>query len=337
MSAALRLAREHPAIGAAVIARRELRYQAGADPAIDRPAHVRAGSGLAWIEGSARAAGPRLVIAQDDASFLAVLDPRSGAVEPIALEHVIAGARQFDSERGNKKHKLDLEACCTVRRHGREIVLAIGSGSLPVRERIVVFEDRSARIVEATALYARLRAEPDFAGSELNLEGAALAGDRLVLFQRGNGAPREGIAPIDATCELPIDSLLAWLDDPRASAPPRPERITRWDLGAIDGVRLTFTDACAGRGGIAFLAAAEASPNAIDDGEVRGVAIGWIPEEAGAEARWGLVREHGTPFLGKCEGLALAGAGRALAVVDRDDPRAPTELLELATRGIPAV
>jgi hypothetical protein len=103
---------------------------------------------------------------------------------------------------------------------------------------------------------------------------------------------------------------------------------------------LTFTDACARGDGVGYLAAAERSPHAIDDGEVVGVALGWID---GGDARWGIVREaDGAPFLGKCEGLAWSndpldqGRARALIVVDRDDPDAPSELCTVDVDGLPA-
>lgn len=324
------ISREDPAIRATVVSRRELFYAEGPDPSIDRPAYVRSGSGLAWI---ATEDGPRLVIAQDDASFLGLLDPTSGSVTSIAIDHVVGGMRQFDSKRGNKKHKLDLEACCTVHVGGREIVLVLGSGSLPARERIVVLEHGLApRVVDASPLYARLRADTEFSGSELNVEGVATLGERLVLFQRGNGAPHGDLRPIDATCELSIARTVAWLDDPTAPV-PEVERVAQWDLGTVRGVRLTFTDACARAGGITFLAAAEASPNAIDDGEVVGVALGYMPHAG--DAQHGLIQESGKPFVGKVEGLAWLPDGRALAVIDRDDPDLPSELCELVVEGIP--
>jgi hypothetical protein len=328
---------EDPAIRATVVTRRPLFYREGPDAVLDRPPHVRAGSGLAWID--LPGVGPRLVVVQDDASFLGILEPESASVYAIPLDHVHCGKRQFDDLRGNKRAKLDLEACCTIERDGRVRVLAFASGSLPVRERIVVLERGGGlRIVEASALYARLRAYPEFAGSELNLEGVAVVGGVLRLFQRGNGVPRGGLEPVDATCDLDVDALLAWLDAPDGP-PPEPRSIVQWELGRIRGVRLTFTDACSGHGGVAFLAAAEDSPDAIHDGEVVGVALGWIPEGS-REARWGCLRDpDGTPFLGKCEGLAWAreqerSGRRAWVVVDRDAPDQPSELGEVVIEGL---
>ena len=323
--------------GARVISRRALHYSEGADASVDRPAHVRAGSALAWL---GEPSCSRLAVVQDDASFLALVDLESGSTSSITLDHAHEGQRQFDSGRGNKKHKLDLEACARIdTRQGPRLVV-IGSGSLAARERFVLLDphDGSTRIIALPELYASLRAHTAFSGSELNIEGAAVVHDRLRLFQRGNGAPRGELSPVDATCELALDALLAHLEGQGPA--PAPRDITRYSLGAIDGVRLTFTDACADDDGrVLFLAAAEASPDAIEDGEVVGVAMGVI--ERDGSARWTRIAdESGAPFLAKAEGLVLArgrterGERTAWLVVDRDDPALPTELCAIAFHGL---
>lgn len=321
------VAREDPSLVARVRSRRALFYAEGPDAAHDRPAHVRAGSGLAWL-------GRRLVVVQDDASFLAIVDPRDATARAVPLPAGPGGARLFDDTRGTKRWKLDLEACVAL----DGVLLAFGSGSTDQRERIVVARDLdgpdvaapSLEVVSAGALYAALRAEVAFSGSELNLEGAAALGDDVVLVQRGNGAPRGGSTPVDATCRVDRAALLAYLADP-TRPPPRLREVTPVDLGAIDGVRLTFTDAAAGPdGALWFLAAAEASPDTYHDGVVVGVALGVI-ERTGA-ARWTrLLDEAGGPLLDKAEGLALDG-DRAWIVLDKDDPLAPSELCRVELR-----
>ena len=58
---------------------------------------------------------------------------------------------------------------------------------LTVRETLVLFDERTGpTLIPAPRFYAGLRAVPAFAGSELNLEGALVRGDELLLFQRGN-------------------------------------------------------------------------------------------------------------------------------------------------------
>jgi hypothetical protein len=271
------------------------------------------------------ARGARLVIAQDDTSFLAILTGAGEVEGSIALDHVIAGQRTFESRRKNKHHKLDLEAATSLP-DGR--VLVVGSGSLPVRERVVLLDETGARIVHLPALYAALRGEKRFSGSELNVEGAAVLGDALVLANRGNGAPAGGVDPVDALIRLPLEALLAHLSGGEL---PVLGPVTAVALGEIGGVRLTLTDLCARSGALWFLGSAEASPNAIDDGVVVGSVIGRLD---GAVPRWAtLLDEGGAPSTAKIEGLAWAdpmGTGdEALVVVDRDDPDVPSELLRV--------
>src|SRR5262245_57603151 len=130
MTNALRACHD-PALSARVLARRPLLYAAGPEAADDRPAHVRAGSALAWL-------GGRLAVVQDDANFVALVRPFRGEVSPLPLPAGPGGLRQFDEGRGNKRHKLDLEASAVVPAKGGEVLLAFGSGSTPARERVLV-------------------------------------------------------------------------------------------------------------------------------------------------------------------------------------------------------
>ncbi len=79
-----------------------------------------------------------------------------------------------------------------------------------MRERVLVGRrldtaEPSVELVEASSLYAMLRAERRFSGSEMNMEGAALVGNVVRLFNRGNGAARDGTCPWThpATCRSP--------------------------------------------------------------------------------------------------------------------------------------
>ncbi|MBL8680646.1 MAG: hypothetical protein JNK05_15820 [Myxococcales bacterium] len=318
-------ARQTAALRARVTARTLLRYRDGALAAEDLPAHVRAGSAMAV---TAR----RIAVVQDDTNAIAIIDRASGAVSSLLLPRGEGGARMFGEDRGNKQHKLDLEACVYVADRG--MLLAFGSGSKPARERVVVVSnldgDPTAKVCDATALYRAFKSDVRFAGSELNVEGVARVGERLRFFQRGNGAVRDGVEPVDATADVSIDRVLAALDD--ASATVALEHVKRFSLGAMGGVRLTFTDAWSdGDEPVWFLAAAEDSPDTYRDGVVAGSAIGWI--DGAGDGYWCAIEaEDGGPFRDKAEGLALdpARPDRAWIVVDKDDTTAPCELCELA-------
>jgi hypothetical protein len=294
----------------------------GADEADDLPGHVRAGSGL-------RRWGERLVVVQDDVNALALLDERTGVVTPLLLAPGPDGRRQFSDRLGNKAAKMDLEAC-VVLPDGR--LLALGSGSTAARERLVIVTpDLGVRLVEGAALFEHLRARADFGGSELNVEGAAVVGDRLRLFQRGNGAVVDGRAPTNAVGDLELGAFLRWLDD--GGPPPRLVSVMRVDLGHVGEVPFSFTDATAlPDGRVVFLAAAEDSPDTYRDGELLGARVGLLDGDRVVLAE--IVDAADRPTSLKLEGVDLVGVtpsgGLDLVVVsDMDDPEAPAVLASL--------
>ncbi len=320
-----------PSTAAQVESRRALRYEAGADVDADRPGHVRAGSGCAFVD--VPGVGRRLAVVQDDCNFIALVDVNakgSAGVSAVALPAGPGGLRQFDSGRGNKAHKLDLESVAGVVVDGAPALLAMGSGSTAARQvfALVRFSDRGplVEVFSAAAFFKGLQA-PAFAGDELNVEGLVVDGDRVRFFQRGNGA---GVAQ-DAVAEVSLSALLAHLRDPLLHAAPPIKNIRAFDLGAVDGTRLTFTDATMHPDGrTLFLAAAEASPNTYDDGEVKGCAVGVIGADGTVRVA-PVLDEKGQPLLDKVEGITVdpSDPTRAWVVVDKDDAGAPAELLRV--------
>ncbi len=277
----------------------------------DVPDHVRAASAV-------RRSAERLVIVQDDVNVLVL---RHGAeTGAILLPAGEGGRRSFEPALGNKHAKLDLEACAALP-DGR--LVAFGSGSTRARERLVVLGERdSVRVVDGSQLYARLRADTTFAGSELNVEGALVVGDVLRLFQRGNGAVVHDVSPVNATADLPLREFVRWLD----SGPPLPPLagVTQFDLGHAGGVPFTFTDAALlPDGRVAFLACAEASPDTYRDGEVLGCRVG-INDDA--SVRLGtIVHPDGRPTRLKLEGIESRSdtPGSFDVVADMDRPDEP--------------
>ena len=326
----LRLAGFDPGLSFRLSQRVPLHYSDGADESLDRPPHVRAGSSLAWV-------GERLALIQDDANFLALVDPVTAAVESITLPAGKGGVRQFDDLRGNKKQKLDLEACVTV--DGGATFLAFGSGSSERREKVLVVRGigsgaADVQLVELSALYRLLRSAPGFAPGRLNIEGVVQVGDWLRCFSRGNGKERDGVTPVNATCDLPLDDLLRHLAETDRVPPPVPRNVTQYELGDLDAVPLGFTDATVVGSEVVYSAAAEASPDAVDDGAVTGSALGVIDPHG--RVRWAPLKdERGALFAGKVEGVVTAGAGKGFYVVlDADDPTLPSELCLVEATGL---
>ena len=319
-----------PALAARVVRRTPLRYRDGPHEGLDRPGHVRAGSGLARV-------GNRLVVVQDDANFLAVVDPDSGEADAVPLPAGEGGRRQFDDTRGNKHHKLDLEAVFVAPdANGEPLLVALGSGSTEKRERIVVACWRDAApptitVHDSSALYAALRADADFAPGELNVEGAVYVDGVVRLFARGNGAASDGRG---ATCEIAWEAFRTHLV--HGGPAPSPTRAIGYVLGDLDGLALGFTDGAVASDGrtVLFAAAAEDSPDVTRDGRVAGSVIGALG--VGASARWALLHDAtGGPSIAKVEGIvAVPGASHQLyAVVDQDDPEVPSELCTIELGG----
>lgn len=311
-------------IGADWIARigeaRPLHFSS-ADDAVDLPAHVRAGSGICrWNE--------RLVVVQDDVNALALVDEQAGAVTPLLLPRGPGGRRHFSEPRGNKADKMDLESCLVLP-DGR--LLALGSGSTAARERIVVVDlEHRVRLVDGGALFEQLRAAQEFAGSELNIEGAVVVRDRLRLFQRGNGAAIGDRDPANAVGDLELGAFLGWLDD--GAPAPALASVVRVDLGRVGDVPFGFTDATPlPDGRIVFLAGAEDSPDTYRDGDVLGARIGLLDEDmrltdiVGAEGKPTPLKLEGVEFVS----FTSSGGLELLVVADMDDPDAPAVLAPL--------
>ena len=306
----MRSAELDPALSVRVHAARELRYDRPAESLDDRPDHVRAASGLAMHNG-------RLVVIQDDASFLAVVT--ADGISAIKLPRGLDGRRRFEVAIGNKLDKLDLESCVAI----DDELWAFGSGSLPIRDKICRVQHSTPRVLDAAPFYNRLR---EALGSSINLEGAARLGNELWLFHRGNTGAAD-VGP--AILKVSLDAMRAWLD--ARAALPVVDAIEGFDLGAIGGQRLGFTDAVSHAGQVLYLAAAEGASNAVDDGAILGSQLGVITRDSVRAAP--VVGLDGKPV--KAEGLALdpARPGWGWVALDPDDPEKPATLLEIELVG----
>lgn len=261
---------------------------------------VRAGSALSWVAG-------RLLVVQDDVPAVVLIDPRTRASERVVIEGTGQGMV--------KAQKPDFEASVLT---PDGIVYVLGSGSSPKRRRIARFDPVSGQVTlaDAGALYDALAAR---LGIVPNLEGAVHLGDRVRLLHRGAGKDRS--AAIDVR-PAALDGRDAHVEAPCA-----------WDLGRVGTVPLAFSDAAPfDRGRLLYLAVAEETPNAIDDGKIVGSAIGVLEAHRG---RWApLLESDGTPTVRKAEGLALDTDFRSgWIVTDPDDPARPADLCRIELLG----
>jgi hypothetical protein len=213
-------------------------------------------------------------------------------------------------------------------------LVAFGSGSTEARQQLVVLDPAcEIRLVPASALYAGLRAETRFSGSELNVEGALVVGESLRLFQRGNGAPRDGLMPVNAIGNLSLAAFCDWLDG--AGAPPKLDDIVQVDLGAVDGTRFGFTDATLmADGRVAFVACAEDSPDVVRDGENLGARFGILDGDRVLVAD--VLDASGARSRLKIEGIEARPDDPACfdVVIDADQPHEPALIGVLRVSGL---
>jgi len=282
------------------------------------PGYVSAASGLVRV-------GDWLHVVSDDSLSLSSFPVKGDA--PGHLVRLLPGELPVEPA-ALKARKPDLEALCLLEGlrgapHGA--LLAVPSGSTPERMRgawTPLAADGTiggpVHAVDFAPLYARLTRE----AGPLNVEGAAWVAGHLRLLNRGN---RVGGA--DAVMDVDGPALLQAL---AADEPPRPESvrgISRWKLGRLHGVPLTFSDAAPlPDGRIVFTASAEDTRSAYADGAVVGSAVG-------------LLAPDGTPLWlravdarVKLEGVEVreeSGRLHLWLVSDADDPSVVASLFEL--------
>lgn len=291
---------------------------------------VRAASGItAFRDG--------WLVAQDDATHAAWWTPDS--ITRLRLFAPIEGHDTFSEADGTKPLKPDLEAACEVRLGGVMGALLLGSGSSPARNRAALIRPMAGEFEVATAdlgvLYATIAACLGIEQALLNLEGACAVGDRLRCFNRGNlfaGLP-------NASVDVLLAPLLHAIVEGNTNHPIPVSDPRFYELGEVDGVGLAITDAVAlPDGRIVVSAAAEDTPNAVDDGPVVAAGIAVLDEGSVAVAL--LDAFEGVAV--KIEGLAVrattqmrgSGSAHLIAVVDGDDPTIASLALDVVLEGL---
>ena len=286
---------------------------------------VTAASGIAPL-------GDGWLVVQDDSTSAAWL--RGASVTPVRLLPAVEGLDRFGAAAGTKHLKPDLEVACPAEVDGAPAVLALGSGSSPRRMCGVLVRPADgkpdAEAGDLTALYRRVAQVLGLPPEQLNLEGGSRHGDTVRWFQRGNLAAGVPSASVDLPLEALVGAVLGRV--PAAAVPVA--GLLRYELGAVAGVGLAVTDAVALPDGRTLLsAAAEDTPNAVDDGPVVATALALVDGDRVLD-----VAPLPTPGgrVHKVEGLALRGVDgeevRLLAVVDDDAPAVPSTVLELRVR-----
>jgi len=278
--------------------------------------NVQAASGLALR-------GDTLYLVGDDRLHMAVF-PGLGR-EPGTTVRVLPGHLP-DDPKERKEQKPDLESLTPLDAFGPFLsggLIALGSGSKSPQHRgvFVPYADGDALadpiVLEMTPLVDALNER----FHKVNLEGTAVAGGRLRLFQRGN---KKG--SVNAHADLDLAKLCEAVTTTRVLTGDLICDVVEHDLGQIRGTKLCFSDAdTLADGRVVFVASAE-DDETSQDGRPIGSALGLMSEE-------GEVRElDPVDAETKIEGLAVRSAGGgvdAFVVADDDDPHEPTRLMRM--------
>jgi hypothetical protein len=288
---------------------RDLEVREPAGPG--RPSHLSAASGVVRR-------GDFVYVIGDDELHLGVFEVSSG--EPGHLVRVLSG--ELPDDHGERsKHKPDLEALTLLppfEEHPYGALLGLGSGSGPERDRGFVCAlgadgslSGEPREVDLAPVYELLREHV----AELNVEGAATMADRLWLLQRGNSEFGSNVV-----AELSLDHVMASLRQDLRIDAHELANVRSYELGDIDGVELTFSDATPiAEQLVVFTASAEA-----EDGRICGSVVGTLQPDGTVERLRTIDRKW------KVEGVHAAMDAGVLDftfVCDQDDPDAPSPLL----------
>jgi hypothetical protein len=276
-----------------------------------RPAHLSAASGVARR-------GEFVYVIGDDELHLGVFRLSSNA--PGRLRRVLGGDLPADHERRSSA-KPDLEALTLLppfELHPYGALLGLGSGSGPTRSRgfvCALAADGSLagepQELDLDPLYRLLREHV----AELNVEGAATMGDHLWLLHRPTTQEDSNLV-----AELSLEQLMRSLTDDRRLDAEELESVRHYDLGELEGVQLTFSDAAPIADQLlVFTASAEG-----DDGRIRGSVVGTLGLDGSVQRlrtidrRWKVEGVHATIDTGVFD---------FTFVCDQDDPTEPAPLL----------
>src|SRR5215212_10516695 len=277
------------------------------------PAHVASASGVVRR-------GDFVYVIGDDLLQIAVFQVAGGG--PGAMRRVFSGDLP-DDEGKRKREKPDLEgltALPPVEGEPAGGLLGLGSGSNAHRDRGFFWSfdaDGSLagepRTIDLHPVYEAVR---DELNDQVNIEGAAVLGNRLWLFHRGN----EGDAP-NAVAEIELTDLSRTLGEDLVLDADELSSLRTYDLGALDGIPVCFSDATPLLDDlVCFTASAEGD----EDGDIHGSVVGTV-HASGEVHRLRRIDPHW-----KVEGVHAAvdtGVIDFLFVCDQDDPNTPSPLL----------
>ena len=282
---------------------------------------VSSGSGLAYYNNSAYLVG-------DDASYIAVLpNADSRLYTRIPLQTTVS------IDRMAKAVKHDLEAALVGTIGNVSFLFTFPSGSLsPYRDTMYAINVESKTVsftCSLLPLYKAIKLKAGLTDQQFNIEGAALVGDRLFLFNRGNN----------------MAIIIAWKDFAQCVQKPTDAipnfNLQKISLPVINNYAVGISGACGiNKNEILFTASLEETHDNIADGAIKGSYIGVLrlndKDEISLVALQQFKDAGGNIILDKLEAIEIIKQQgshlKALAMADNDDGKSKLFYLDIEMR-----
>jgi len=284
---------------------------------------IPSGSGLAKVD-------QHLYIISDDSPYFFQLDLQYQLQQKIGIKN----GPKSKEYRIPKKIKPDYESLATAQINGAPFLLAFGSGSLsPTRDSLLLInlaDLKNPQTYDLTHLYYLIKGAANLPEAELNMEGSAIIGEDLFLFNRGQ----------NVMIQTNWARLLLFLKGGPNILEPE-FKIHRIALPQINGVNPGFSGACqlGQENKILFTASVENTKSWVEDGEILGSFIGILDVEKltsdPLESAALLTDKNGRTVIEKVESIEFLkkeSTGEIKALALTDDDQGGSKILEITIK-----
>jgi hypothetical protein len=217
---------------------------------------IPSASGISIVKDSAYIIG-------DDGSSIYKLSLQTHQFRKISLPDIRPGTYRVP-----KDLKKDFESTVTGTINNHTYLLAFGSGTLyPHRDTLLLMDigDENIRRISLSAFYNQLIQQSKLDRKDFNIEGAAISGNHLYLFNRADGI----------IFQVNWMEFFQYIDYDATSPSIPPAAMHTIYLPEQGGVKAGFSGACTlDDETILFTASLENTKNWVDDGEIMGSYVG---------------------------------------------------------------
>jgi hypothetical protein len=290
---------------------------------------IPSGSGI-------EAASDGFYVIGDDTPFLYLLDKGYKQV----AKYELFDTANFKNGRIPKPLKPDLESLATFKYKDKSYLFTIGSGSAEVRKKAylielpIVSEKPKVRVIDLKGLFDTLQKNKAIVGEELlNIEGLDFSDDKVYLLQRALNKAGNLVLSFN------LSDFTAFLFEDKPL--PAPD-LYFVKLPSLQGYQAGFSGAYVLDDKLFFTASVESAPDAIQDGEVLGSYVGYIPlsdlpkatsqDQPVIAKTEKITDKKGKTYMGKVESLVVEKGdetGKYKVVAISDDDKGHSEILEV--------